>query len=169
MPYNHGMTVAAGDPGFFGALGKLAGGALRAIGGALPGPFGIPATIAGGLFAGQQAATLPTVFRPTPGVAGVLQRAVPGGATGFEGCPPGAACPRGEHLNKSDYFLKDGTFVPKGSRCVSNRSRNVLNPRALTRANSRQRGFLKKVDSTLKTMPTKAGVSKRRKQISGVK
>lgn len=169
MPYNHGMTIAAGDPGFFGSIGKFLGGAAKVIGASLPGPLGIPATVLGGLFTQQQAPTMPTVFRPTPGPFGVIQRAVPGGATGFEGCPPGAACPRGSHLNKSDYFLKDGTFVPRGSRCVSNRSRNVLNSRALTRANSRQRGFLKKVDSTLKTMPTKAGVSKRRKQIAGVK
>lgn len=43
----------------------------------------------------------------------------------------------GYHLNKSDYFLRDGTFVPKGTRWVKNRRRNPLNPRALSRAIAR--------------------------------
>lgn len=56
-----------------------------------------------------------------------------------EGPAPGMklACPSGMHPNKSDYFLKDGTFVAKGTRCVKNRRRNPLNPRALDRAISR--------------------------------
>jgi hypothetical protein len=41
--------------------------------------------------------------------------------------------PSGFHWNKSDYFLKDGTFVPKGTKIVKNRRRNSLNPRALGR------------------------------------
>ncbi len=59
------------------------------------------------------------------------------------GCPPRAgaiaavACPAGCHPNKSDYFLKSGSFVPRGTRCVRNRRRNPLNPRALDRAISR--------------------------------
>lgn len=44
---------------------------------------------------------------------------------------------RGTHLNKSTYRTLDGTLVPKGTRCVKNRRRNPLNPRALTRAISR--------------------------------
>lgn len=49
-------------------------------------------------------------------------------------CVPGA---RGHHLNKTAYTLKNGTRVEKGTRCVSNRRRNPLNPRALNRAVSR--------------------------------
>jgi hypothetical protein len=48
-----------------------------------------------------------------------------------------AGAPKGFHLNKADYFLRDGTFVPKGSKWVRNRSRNPLNPRALQRAVAR--------------------------------
>lgn len=44
---------------------------------------------------------------------------------------------RGTHLNKTTYRTLDGTLVPKGTRCVKNRRRNPLNPRALTRAISR--------------------------------
>jgi hypothetical protein len=44
------------------------------------------------------------------------------------------ACPAGFHPNKSDYFLRDGTFVAEGTRCVKNRRRDPLNPRALRSA-----------------------------------
>jgi len=47
------------------------------------------------------------------------------------------ACAVGSHLNKSSYFLKNGTFIQKGSRCVKNRRRNPLNPQAASRAISR--------------------------------
>lgn len=46
------------------------------------------------------------------------------------------ACPSGFHANKSSYFTLAG-HVPKGSRCVRNRRRNPMNPRALDRAISR--------------------------------
>lgn len=45
--------------------------------------------------------------------------------------------PSGYHLNKTGYFLKDGTYVAPRSRYVKNRRRNPLNPRALSRALSR--------------------------------
>jgi len=51
-------------------------------------------------------------------------------------CPPEArvCAPRGMHLNKSSYFLRDGTFVEKGSRFVSNRRLNNANGRAQNKA-----------------------------------
>lgn len=65
----------------------------------------------------------------------------PGGEpfTSPAGPPAGMklACPGGFHPNKSSYHLRDGTFVPKGSKCVKNRRRNPLNPKALDRAMSR--------------------------------
>ena len=75
---------------------------------------------------------------PVPGFRGAIERFLPGGRTGMMpvqngGGPPGP----GYHINKSDYFLKDGTFIPKGSMWVKNRRRNPLNPRALSRAMSR--------------------------------
>lgn len=71
-----------------------------------------------------------------PGIGGAIARFLPGGSTGLIVAPGavGAGCPTGSHLNKSSYFLMDGTFVPKGSRCVANRRRNPLNPRAFDRA-----------------------------------
>jgi len=55
------------------------------------------------------------------------------GAPSVNGGPP----PSGYHLNKADYFLRDGTFVPKGTRYVKNRRRDPLNPRALRNAIAR--------------------------------
>ena len=79
--------------------------------------------------------------RPVPGIRGFVQRALPGGRSGYQepavvgaidGMPP-----KGYHLNESDYWLKDGTFVPARSRWVKNRRRNPLNPRAASKAISR--------------------------------
>lgn len=66
----------------------------------------------------------------------------------------GAACPVGYRLNKSTYITRGGgtsrwgpagaiTVHPKGSTCVKRRRRNVGNARALRRAISRVRGFVK--------------------------
>ena len=64
---------------------------------------------------------------------------VPGGVTGFqeEGlCPaePRVCPPRGFHINKSSYFLRDGTFIPRGTKFVRNRRLNNANGRAQDRA-----------------------------------
>ena len=64
-----------------------------------------------------------------------VQAVLPFGKTGLEGLK--LACPSGFHANKSGYFLIDGSFIEKGSRCVKNRRRNPMNPRALDRAISR--------------------------------
>jgi hypothetical protein len=53
----------------------------------------------------------------------------------------GAVQPAGHHLNKSSYFLRDGTFVPARSRWVRNRTRNNANGKALRRAIGRAKGF----------------------------
>jgi hypothetical protein len=63
------------------------------------------------------------------------------------------ACPGGMHPNKSDYFLKDGTFVPAGTKCVKNRRRNPMNPRALDRAIGRMNGA-KRLQSKLREFST---------------
>jgi hypothetical protein len=80
--------------------------------------------------------------RPKPGVGAMIERFVPGGASGFFENGAGPA-PSGYHWNKSDYFLMDGTFVPKGTKLVKNRRRNSLNPRALDRAIGRVSGAKK--------------------------
>lgn len=48
---------------------------------------------------------------------------------------PGAACPKGFHLNKSTYReLRSGNLVVKGTKCVPNRRRNPDNGSAAMRA-----------------------------------
>lgn len=152
MPFHNGLTRAQGDPGFFSFLGKVAGTVLRAV----PGPVG---AIAGAILPPKATKKAPVpivpfqqqrgapILRPTPGIAGTFQRAIPGGATGFEVDPA------------------TGQLCPKRRR----RRIDPLNMKALRRANTRQRSFLRAVDRTLKTMPTKGQVSKRRAQIRGAK
>lgn len=55
----------------------------------------------------------------------------------------GVACPSGYHANKSSYFLMNGEYVPAGSRCVKNRQRNPLNPKALSKSMGRLTSFKK--------------------------
>ena len=100
----------------------------------------------------------------TPGIVGAAQRIVPGGATGFEVMGAGIGCPSGFHPNKSSYMTQAG-FVEKGTRCVRNRRRNNLNPRALRRAGSRIGGFYGeaiKIDKVLKKSVRKGLGSGRR-------
>lgn len=103
--------------------------------------------------------SLPGTGRPT-GIAAGLQ--LPGGgAIGFgAGAPdvginagsvggagyygPGTAValrPKAGHLNKTAYFLKDGTYVPAGSKMVPNRRMNPLNPHSLSKSIRRVAGF----------------------------
>ena len=134
-----------GDPGLFGGIagalkGAIKGGISGLTGGLIGGTveerarmgrptMGVPINMAPrGIGPGR-----PGVLRPKPGVRGTIERLVPGGATGFEVM----GCPSGFHPNKSAYFLRDGTFVPAGSKCVKNRRRNPLNPKAASRAISR--------------------------------
>lgn len=78
----------------------------------------------------------------TIGPGGSLFSTGSGSATAYFSSPGTAVATcgtgmRGTHLNKTTYRTLDGTLVPKGTRCVKNRRRNPLNPRALTRAISR--------------------------------
>jgi len=140
----------SGDPGLFGFLGK----AVRKIGGRVLGatPVGAAIGTVGGFLAGRvrgRPRSLPgTGFPgaqnfqiPKKGIAGRIQRLLPGGETGFE--PEAAAvgtqiaCPQGFHANKSDYFTKAEGFIAEGTKCVRNRRRNPLNPGAASKAISR--------------------------------
>lgn len=136
---------AAGDPGLFGFLGKVARKAVSFI----PGVGPIASEVMGLAGIGRdkpralpQALALPTrgismPAQPRPFVRGV-EALAPGGLTGQE--VVSVACPSGYHANKADYYLKDGSFVGKGTRCVKNRRRNPMNARALSRAISRVDG-----------------------------
>ena len=142
-----------GDPGLFSALGGalkggvvglLTGGPVGAVTGALGGAVGMgpgfatpmptvptPPNIPGpmGIYGGAVPIT------KVPGVTGVLQRALPGGATGYEAVMPQTAAggPQGYHPNKSGYWTSAG-YVQKGTKWVRNRRRNVSNGPANQRA-----------------------------------
>lgn len=137
-----------GDPGLF---GDIWGGIKGAVGGAVRGFAGIgrqppiPTRGPGGVFPqmaqnGGGGWGLPKIELPGPYHIDPMF----GGARGagvFRDAPSqNGACPTsagGYHLNKSDYFLKSGEFVPKESRWVKNRKRNPANARATSRAISR--------------------------------
>ena len=122
-----------------GFLGSVFGGLKKAVGVGLATLTGGPAGGAASLLSirrGSPPPIGPTFAGPgAPGIKRQAQAFFPGGATGFEGLK--LACQAGHHPNKSSYFLLDGGFVEKGTRCVKNRRRNPMNPRALDRAISR--------------------------------
>jgi len=154
MGVRGGGQPGRGDPGLFGGIAGLFRGAGEAI---LTGGNPITGAISGartgfkrggrtvvarggpgvpqiGPISLPSPQSFPVV--PTPGVIGAIERFLPGGRTGMEVGPVGgvAVIPKGFRLNKSDYFLRDGTFIAKGTRIVKMRRRDPLNPRALRRA-----------------------------------
>jgi hypothetical protein len=143
--------MAVGDPGLFSFVKKFARKALK-VASILPGPIGSVAGIASGMLgagAGRPQLAPPGRRMPTITVRGAGAM-VPGGVAlaGQARLAPSAApgadgCPKGTRLNKSDYFLKSGQFVPKGTRCVSYRRTNPANARALRKALSREEAFIK--------------------------
>jgi len=145
------IMPGVGDPGFFGDLfKKVVDVGKRIIGGS---PIGAaattifqrppPITVQGpsilpiNVFQQQPLGLPPSPQSQTTPLQRLGQQLIPGGKTGFELNGNGMGCATGHHPNKSDYFLKDGTFIQKGTRCVKNRRRNPLNPRAMDRAISR--------------------------------
>jgi len=146
-----------GDPGFFGDIfkkvvsvgrGALTGGVAGAIDAAFGG--GRQTTVSNGVLNQSGFQQQPQGQPPRPIIDINLPfQGKPGtGVTLFSPFGPtstsmtstngnGIGCATGFHPNKSDYFLKNGTFIQKGSRCVKNRRRNPLNPRAMDRAISR--------------------------------
>lgn len=137
-----------GDPGIFSFIGKAVGSVAKFAGGLLPGPLGGIAKGIGGILAPSAPQVQPFAQQlpfggpriplsiqgiPTPGIGGAVQRALPGGASGYQGCYPGY------HLDKATK-----------SKCVRNRSMNPANPKALRRAIRRQAGFVNLAKRTLK-------------------
>lgn len=138
-----------GDPGIF---GDIWGGIKGAISGAIKGATGQRDTVFTSTpqlppmmtlpisVQGRTAMPRPPQQIPEPGFVPFIERLVPGGATGMMQDPSyqaGKASSPGYHWNKTGYFLKDGTWVEKGTKQVKNRRRNPLNPRALDRSMSR--------------------------------
>jgi hypothetical protein len=149
-------VVNGGGIGSF--LKKAVGGVARVAGAVLPGPAGALARVASTALSTSSSPaarmlTAPTVSYPSaptfsarlsgggggvpvgapaPGAGAMIQRILPGGGTGT-----GTGCTSGYHPNKTAYFLRSGEFVDVGTRCVRNRRRNPLNPRALDRSMAR--------------------------------
>ena len=136
--------VIQGDPGFFSFLGKAARGVTGLVSKLgipiVSGAAGIASSFLGGgvpqaavgpgfqRFAGPMLPLQTARQIPAPGIAGVMQRAIPGGATGMQGCG------NGTRPNKSGYYVQGGQYVPPGTVCVKRRRMNPLNPRALSKA-----------------------------------
>jgi len=97
-----------------------------------------------GIPVGGGARLHPTAF--LPGGAPLITRETPR-MEAMEGLPPA-----GYRLNKSSYFLKDGTFVPARSRYVRIRRRNFANGRALRRSIGRVQGFERLVKGSRKSL-----------------
>lgn len=60
---------------------------------------------------------------------------------------------KGHHMNKSDYFLKSGEFVARGTKCVRNRRMNPLNGHAARKAISRIKGARKMLNRIERSLP----------------
>jgi len=141
-----------GDPGIFGAIGSVVS-KVASVAKIIPGPIGMAASAVSRLTS-PKSGPLPSYFQPTgatrqpvasslpglgfpqqptPGLTGMVQRLLPGGSTGMQDVSTVGA-PAGYHVNKTGYFLKDGTYIPEQSRWVRNRHRNPLNPRAASKA-----------------------------------
>lgn len=130
--YMAGDYYAAG--GIFSFIGK----GLKTVGGFLPGPLGtVAGAIGGALDPTKKSAStpvpmtipaaIPTIInrgggtiQPKPGIAGMAERLIPGGSSGYE-------------------------FVGRKRRRL-----NVANPKALRRAIRRQQGFVKLARRALK-------------------
>lgn len=144
---------AQGDPGIFGDIGRFIGGAVKSV------PL-VGGLVGGGITALSNALD-PVGSSATPrlppmatiginGMPGFQQGPVtgikmggmlPGGEKPYIGLDrgqvAGGPAPSGYHWNKADYFLRDGTFVAKGTKLVKNRRRNPANSKATNRAISR--------------------------------
>ncbi len=95
-------------------------------------------------------------FPNTTGNGPIITTPVPNFPVSVTGCISGPVnpCCQGEHLNKS----RDCFGNPAGSKCVTNRRMNPLNPRALRRAIRRAKGFERFVKSNRKSLRSLAKI-----------
>lgn len=163
----------SGDPGLFSFVGKAVKGVTHALGSGLravtrvanvvANPVGAITHAAQSVLGGPHGKALVGVSSRAnglilPGSGGISlggglkvgggQGVQIGGGLSIGGggaVSPGTA---GYHLNKTGYFLKDGSYVAPGTKMVKNRRRNPLNPRALSRSMYRLAGFQKAVTRT---------------------
>lgn len=156
MMYNRPAPYI-GDPGFFSSVGRALGGVARVVGGIVPGPIGWAAGAVGRLAGGAGPGSsplggLPPVpgvnVVPTPGFRGVVQRAIPGGATGYTA----SAC-----------MTKDGRprRIRKDGKCYKRPTMNPLNPRAARRSIARIKGARRILQAIEREMPHRKTASPR--------
>jgi len=165
-----------GDPGIFGSIFKGLK-SIAGIGTGIVSKLGIPVIsgVAGGLSgilsgrAGIPGASTQPIYRMPQAIPAAPLR-MPGsgaptryglqlggtalGLTTGIGAPPmlapagvPSASMGGYHLNKSSYFLMDGTFIEAGTKWVKNRRRNPGNMRALSRSLGRIKSAKKMASS----------------------
>ena len=154
-----------GDPGIFGSIFKGIK-SIAGIGTGIVSKLGIPVISGVSGFASrflQGRAGIPGAStQPIYQIPGVIpQRPLGLPGSGFR--PSGTLPPQllsppitaelpmgtagGYHLNKSSYFLMDGTFIEAGTKWVKNRRRNPGNMRALSRSLGRIKSAKKMASS----------------------
>lgn len=160
-----------GDPGLFGTLGKIVGGAAKLGGSIIPGPAGtllkgVGATLSGG------SRPAPTAVPPPAGPTGFSGVRIGGplgisagveryeGVRGSVSVPVGAMgeCPKGYRPNKSGYFTQSQGWVAPGTKCVRYRYMEVANSRALRRSIRRAKRFEKLVKDNRKALKSLASI-----------
>lgn len=135
-----------GDPGLGSLLGGVLGGISKVaryvpgVGGAISAVAGTAAkVVSGSPRPALPQITPPSIPVPVPGFMGAVQRAIPGGASGYQ-CGGSNPCSSGYHLDKKHR-----------AKCVRNRKVNYTNPAALSRAAKRMDGFVTVARRALKT------------------
>ena len=134
--------------GIRGLLGRISGRSLVRAGAATTAVAAIP--VAGRIGRGIAQPQI-----PMPGGGMIRPGAFLPGGTPFT--TPGE-CPKGYRKNKSSYFLKNGSFIPKGSKCVRYRRMNVANTRALKRSTRRLTSFENLVKRERKALRKRAKI-----------
>lgn len=145
MRYPTILMSARGDPGIFSGVGRALRSVARVGAQLLPGPAGM---VARQLTRGGTPGTMPRFgpqagpggVIPTPGFRGGLQRALPGGASGY---------------TTGKCVTKDGRprRIKQNGDCWKRPAMNAANPRAARRAIARLKGTRKLLRSIEAAMP----------------
>lgn len=146
------LRARRGDPGLLGTLGSIVGKVAGVAGKILPFPGNVVASQVQRITGGRPAAS--SVSMPGVGsMSGQVSRFQESGYRGsVQMTGAGVDCPKGYRPNKTGYFLRNGTFIAPGSKCVKYRYRNVANGRALRRAIGRTASFDKLVKRNRKAL-----------------
>lgn len=147
----------------FGGLKKVVGTVTGVASKVIPGPVGAVAGAVSRIASPSRSIPAPPPPQgvpagypgavPVPGLGGFAQRALPGGASGYQA----ASCPVGYHYNKAlaryERAVAQGKQVKQPyvvNACVAHRKMNPLNPKALRRSLRRQQGAVQLMRRCLK-------------------